>query len=41
MLERLIEQKKAINVHIAENCVEIAGLTKSEFKFSEQFIKLL
>ena len=41
MLERLIEQNKAINVYIAENCVDIAGLTNSEFKFAEQLIKLL
>jgi hypothetical protein len=41
MLERLIEQNKAINVYIAENCVIIAGLTNSEFKFLEQLILLL
>jgi hypothetical protein len=41
MHERFIEQNKAINVYIAENCVEIAGLTNSEIKFSEQLIKLL
>ena len=41
MLERLIEQNKAINVYIAENNADILGLTSSEFKFAEQLLKLL
>jgi hypothetical protein len=41
MLERLIEQHKAINVYIAENNCDIQGLTTIEFKLAEQLIKLL
>ena len=41
MLERLIEQNKAINVFIAENKCDIEGLSITEFKFGQQLIKLL
>ena len=41
MVERLIEQNKAINVYIAENSSDIQGLTSSEFKFALELLKLL
>ena len=41
MLERLVEQNRAINVYIAENDCDIESLTTNDFKFAEQLIKLL
>ena len=41
MIERLIEQNKAVNVYIAENNCAIDGLNNYEFNLAKQLIKLL
>ena len=41
MIERLIEQQKAVNLYISENNCTIEGLNNIEFKLAQQLIKLL